>query len=290
MRRAYTLLEILIALSLLTIVISVIGATVHQQTRLLSVSRTTVLESELARAILERIARDLRSAIIIEEKVVEEETGEASTTSSDAIMWDPLFGDLAIMSSSETDESEEAEEIVGSRTGIYGGTEWLQIDTFQMPRYDSRGGKVTRTTHSFLSDRISAIKTVFYYIGEDTGIVESPAIETTDSLGRTTSINSAPRCGLFRRVLDRAAHELLLDEGRESEYEPHDFLLAPEITAIEFLYFDGAAPDEDKQSGIAWLDSWDMETMETLPKGIKITLWLRRANGEPLAFSLIVAL
>jgi hypothetical protein len=50
-------------------------------------------------------------------------------------------------------------------------------------------------------------------------------------------------------------------------------ILAPEIAAINFRYFDG----------IEWLLTWDGRTTGTLPQAVEITLGVRIPDGAPSA-------
>lgn len=60
---AYTLLEIILALALTTIILGLVAMAIHVHLRVAEVSRGQVEEAQLARALLQRIAGDLRNAI-----------------------------------------------------------------------------------------------------------------------------------------------------------------------------------------------------------------------------------
>jgi hypothetical protein len=61
--RAFTLLEIILALGLSALVLMAVGTAISLHLRLLDTGRTKVEEAQLARAILRNIAQDLRSAV-----------------------------------------------------------------------------------------------------------------------------------------------------------------------------------------------------------------------------------
>ena len=60
---AYTLLEILLALALTTVILGLVAMAIHVHLRVADVSRGRVEEAQLARSLLQRIAGDLRNAI-----------------------------------------------------------------------------------------------------------------------------------------------------------------------------------------------------------------------------------
>jgi hypothetical protein len=151
-----------------------------------------------------------------------------------------------------------------------------------------------------ISDRLSASKTVLYYLGKDTGqlSIDDPRYQPdqlTGSLGRSLDPN-AVRYGLFRRQLDRQATQYAIQEGREWEYEQEDEPFAPEVEWIEFAYFDPTLA----QTGTTgdWVESWDMDDRQTLPLAIRITVAIRRPAldlwsssstvPEPVIYSLVV--
>ena len=62
-RRGFTLLELILALGLTVIVLGLVGMAVNTQLRLAAAGRAHVEESQLARALLHRIADDLHNAV-----------------------------------------------------------------------------------------------------------------------------------------------------------------------------------------------------------------------------------
>ena len=73
---AYTLVEVMIALFLTTVILMFIGMAIESNLRLVVVERTEVEETQLARAVLEKIARDIRSVVVS----VREENLEVDTS------------------------------------------------------------------------------------------------------------------------------------------------------------------------------------------------------------------
>ncbi|MDR2440575.1 MAG: hypothetical protein LBE12_14530 [Planctomycetaceae bacterium] len=289
MSRAYTLFEVLIALALMTVILMFVTMAIDIYLRQMMVNRTEVEESQLARAVLEKIARDIRSVIV----AVREEQLEVDTESLTS-----LFGfstNLSTSSSvdnssttsieSELTEQSETSEIYGTIPGIYGNSEWIQIDTALLPRGEMYGSRQMRS--SGMADRLSPSKTVLYYLGSETGQItglEDPQYQPDQligSLGR--SLNpTAIHYGLFRRQLDRFVTQYAVNEGLETEYEQYDEPLAPEVEWIEFAYFDPTAGQEGSTGD--WIEYWDMDERQMLPTAIRITVAIRKQSfGQSLS-------
>ena len=267
--RAYTLVEVMIVLVLLTTVILLISVSLDIHLRQMVVNRHEVEEAQLAQIILEKIARDIRSVVI----PLREELLEIDTDLFAVVLGDEEYG--------EEYEDEETPILYGVVPGIYGAAEWLQIDVAKLPRGEMYGSRPIRRGSSSAADRLSASKTVLYYIGKDTDGFDpdDPRYRTEyllGSLGRSLDPD-APQSGLFRRELDRQATQYILREGIEEDEEQHDELLAPEVAWIRFRYYD---PTFEEQPGVfgAFLESWDMDDRQILPHAIEIAVAIRRPD------------
>jgi type II secretory pathway pseudopilin PulG len=314
-KTAFTLIEVVIVLFLMASLITLVGSAISTHLRILDSSRTEVAEAQLARALLEKIARDLRNTVV----AVKQETLEVDTTSVSEILGSQSGTAVNDVLSAVTGESESSESssapaksgtVAGTSPGIYGDLEWLQIDTAKLPRGENFRSKITHSGTSPLADRLSPSKTVLYYLGEDTGTGTRTIKEIDDSLGALGYSYergaSAIRCGLYRREMDRLATEYMVNEGLETEREECDELIAPELEAIEFLYFDQTIESTSRTSSSSaqgdWAEAWDMSENGALPRAVRITIWLRRqspqksyfASGQEsvstVAYSLVVVL
>lgn len=275
--RAFTLIEIVIALALMSVLMVFIVAALDVHLRQMSINRTEVEEAQLARAVLEKIARDIRSAVV----ALREEELEVDTETLSLMFG--LYGIdetqyLADPTETASAMLEEETEVYGTIPGIYGETDWIQIDTALLPRGEMYGSRQVRSG-SVLTDRLSPSKTVKYYLGDDTGQMlgaDDPRYDPDNmvgSLGRSTD-STAVRYGLFRRQLDRMVWQYSNNEGADTEYEPYDEPLAPEVEDIEFAYFD---PEAGQQGEVGdWVDYWDMDERQMLPLAVRITVFIRR--------------
>jgi len=280
-RRALTLVEVLLALLLMSVVMLMIGFAIDSNMRLLDSARTEVEETQLARALLEKIARDVRSVV-----VAKKEENLAIDTSIFNSMFDSYGIDSALLSQSGLDDyyatSEETDSVddwtevpdsgtvVGTMPGIYGSTEWIQIDTGRLPRGETYRTDLVLAEGTILGDRNSPTKTAFYYIGKDTGMLsaaESTEERISSSLGLPLD-RYGPQYGLYRRLRDRYVCKYAEANGLDYEYEQYDEALAPEVEGIEFWYYD----TENEE----WLDYWDMDEIGYLPAAVRVIIHIRK--------------
>ncbi|MDR2115215.1 MAG: hypothetical protein LBP87_02425 [Planctomycetaceae bacterium] len=288
-RAAYTLFEVLISLVLMTVILMFVTMAIDLYLRQMMTNRMEVEESQLARAVLEKISRDIRSVIVaVREEQLEVDT--ESLTSLFGFSADLGVSDLGGLSTantgSELTEQPEVTEIYGIMPGIYGDTEWIQIDTTLLPRGEMYGSRQTRSFG--MADRLSPSKTILYYLGSETGQMtgfDDPRYQPDQligSLGRSLD-PSAVRYGLFRRQLDRFVTQYAVNEGLETEYEQYDEPLAPEVEWIEFAYFDPTAGQEGSTGD--WVEYWDMDERRMLPTAIRITVAIRKQSLGQSIFS-----
>ncbi|MDR2762333.1 MAG: prepilin-type N-terminal cleavage/methylation domain-containing protein [Planctomycetaceae bacterium] len=307
-RKGFTLVEILIALVLMLLILGIVTASIDIYLRQMVINRSEVEEAQLARALLERMSSEIRSA------VVQASEEESTTEEIDAELLLSIFGNVASGNSESTANSsstsnssansnsttlsatsaaseqsadstlsELAESTVtvkGTIPGIYGDIDWIQIDVTRLPRGELFGSRRMRVGSQFQTDRLSSTKTIYYYLGKDTGMIadtNDPRYkpdQLTGSLGRLTDM-TALQYGLFRREFDRQVTQYIVNEGKETDYEQYDEIIAPEVEWIEFAYFDPSAATSSNPAG-DWVDYWDMDEKQTFPKAIKITIAIRR--------------
>ena len=307
--RAYTLIEVLIVLALLTTLMLLISMALDVHLRQMTIGRTEVEEAQLARITVNKIAEEIRSIVVpLREELLEVDTAALTALMGIEGASDLLSGLEGAMETGEgeTGESEEDGEepyIYGTIPGIYGGLDWIQIDTAKLPRGEMYGSRQIRRGTSAVADRLSASKTILYYLGRDTGMVtaDDPRYQPeklSGAIGRSIDPN-ALQYGLFRRQLDRQAMQYAIQEGLETEDEQYDEPLAPEVEWIEFLYFDPTIEQMGKMGD--WVEEWDMDERQMLPLAVHITVAIRRPNfgrsmlsfgsvveKEPVVYSLVV--
>ncbi len=305
-RSGYTLLELMLALTLAGFVLAAIGMAIDLHLRALDSRRTNVEEAEVARAVLRRMADDLRSAVAyttidfssLEDLAIGVVPDDFDIDDLDGANDDPNappedeplgedapFGE---MPEADPDAAGEEEMSLVSRVepppvvGVYGNRYELQIDISRLPRIDEYSATVSADGE--VRNIPSDVKTVTWYLitgprnysGLDTtNPGAAPEMETTSSMfgsvGGTRPMSSQPEQidprtglpyrGLVRRELDRAVTAWAATNGELPEIVLGE-VLAPEVTQLEFRYFDGTQ----------WLEEWDSEEIGGIPLAVEIAI------------------
>ncbi len=281
----YTLLEVILSLSLMSLVLLCVAMAIDFQLRVADAGRTNVEEAQLARVLLHRIADDLRAAITVSADA-SASTGSSASGSSDSSAssnggtgseggQDQAGGqeggaggenegqvETGGASSSATVETGAVSGASGSvvpqtTPGVYGGIDWLQVDISRLPRPDQVKAAIEPTDGSLIPVSLTDAKTVAYYLALPD---DSNSVDPLDP--------SSWSGGLVRQELDRsvaswASSQGLLDDSTSSESP-----LAPEVVALEFRYSDGTS----------WLEEWDTSQSGALPVAIEVTLGIQPAR------------
>lgn len=278
-RAGFTLLEVILALGLVSILLGAMAAAVDFHFRVVNNTRTRIEEARLARALLDRISRDIRGAVpydpidfesLVPGMVTTTSAGDLADLSEEMDFdTDILFGSS---SSSASEDGSDLTALTLSHTvpGLYGESEWLQVDVSRLPRPDQLTSEVIFSEDGLLADRVSDVKSVAYFVVDSTNAANY-SYSSVPGIG-----GFEEQGGLVRRQLDRAvtqyASESGLLEAIDQELEP----VAPEVAAIEFAYFDGSE----------WTDTWDSDLEGTLPKAVEVVLYLRRQQTSGAWFGL----
>jgi prepilin-type N-terminal cleavage/methylation domain-containing protein len=269
--QGFTLLEILLALSLTAVVAALIGGLVQLYLVNESSGRDQVRQAQLARAILNMIAEDIRSTVRyqpFDASGLSQILGGGGGQPASAPPSNSGGGAAAASSSPSAASASDPSQATSTASlppGIYGTDTSIEIDISRLPRPDEYFPLGSNMTTGTLGDLPSDIKTVAYF-------VQAPnALGIQDPLGGLEPINdpstSSDTGGLVRRSLDRAVTQYAYEMGQTDSLRRTGELLAPEIVAIEFEYFDGAM----------WQLQWDSST-QGLPLVVRITIAIQKAS------------
>jgi len=247
-RPAYTLLEVILALALTTVVLGLIGMSIRVHLGVADKSRVQVEEAQLARGLLQRIADDLRNAVPYSAA----SEASASSTSSNTSETNALSSDDATTNTTDT-------SLLG---GVYGDARRLQMDTSRRPR-PIRLPAAYEAADASLAIPLSDVKTVVYSLGEPDAAAAS---EGTAGSPPTAS-------GLYRRELERANYVCAVQQGQTELLGQATDLLAPEVVDLRFTYYDGTT----------YYDSWNTTEQGKLPVAVKAAIRIRRPRVNVLS-------
>jgi prepilin-type N-terminal cleavage/methylation domain-containing protein len=269
----FTLLEVILALGLTAIVISLVGTAVNSTLRTIDSGRRRTEREQLARAIMHRIADDLRAVVRYEpfdDSGLNSDIGgvggstggnDSSNTSSDSnqtggnTSGQNNNGTGTQTSNSQSSQDEESTEptLTVPIAGIYGFQNEVRIDITRIPRLDEYLYADGVNTPLPRGD----VRTVTYFLGGSANGLAT----TTLSASATTASTTAS--GLARMEIDRAT-ALWQTQSASAAGSQNVVVLAPEVASLEFRYFDGSQ----------WLTEWDTTTQGGVPRAVEISIYL----------------
>jgi hypothetical protein len=270
-RAGLTLIELLLAVALAATLMLAVAMAVDIYLRLVDSRRTTVEEAQLSRAVLRRIADDIRGTLSfdpVDFSSVEElaGSGDAPPPSGDAAggggggMGNGMGGG-GEQGGSESEDRTEATETAAAAAppvpGLYGSQYALEIDVSRVPRPDEY---LFPPVGEAGSGSLGDVKTIAYYLRTDSAAAAAP-------LANPDMSPAGGGRGLVRRVLGRAVTHWAAENGGLADLERAGEVIAPEVTALEFRYFDG----------LTWLTTWDSDQLGGLPLAVEIVMAIQPA-------------
>lgn len=283
-RSGWTLLEMMLALALTTLLLSAIYNAMHIFYRGVNTTRSNVERDQLARTVLRRVSDDLRSAVRYMPADTSGLSGAASGGLADAAAalgaatggtgssgstpsipsstsssGSGSSSSGSSGSSGSSDSSDTSTESTDTTTappipGVYGSSNYLQIDICRLPRPDEIAANASRGMPT------SEVRTVSY------------------SMGQGNDPNGLP--ALIRTEQSRAA--ALYGSTNGTSIDPatnNTQVLANEVASVEFLYFDGTE----------WLPEWDSTAMGSVPLAIDVRVIMRSPEQQAAADEGLVA-
>lgn len=276
-RRAFTLLELMLSLSLIVMATALIGSLMQMYARNFETRGDDIRRMQLARAVLNMIAEDIRSVVLEQEydpSVLEQQLGAGGGQAAPA---DPAAGTSDLASAGDAagsdamaPEGDLADTVTTSYPpGIYGDQFTLMVDVSRLPRPDEYLVQQTSILDGTLTDVPGDIKTVTYFVQSSSsqGVADSMDVFREASGDPLTGYAS----GLVRRALDRGVVAYAEELGDSQRIARTGDLVAPEVIALEFAYFDSELAQ--------WVYEWD-SSQQSLPWLIQVSLAIQSATGS----------
>ena len=260
-RPGVTLLELIISMAISALVLGLIMFAINNHFYIVEKQRMHVEEVQLARALLNRIAIDIKSAVQYE--------GVDVTSALDGLSLDGLEG---LLGGSDSDIPTDLGDIETEspsydyqtsfpvNLGLYGNQNSINFDISRIPRQEEYQTLYTSNSMNELLDIPSDVKIISYYVRIGNGNLNTTARDVFNTS------DDVP--GLMRRQLSRAITSYAVENGNSEQLRKSDELLAPEVIAIEFRYFDG----------YEWLPQWDSDSYQALPLAIEVLLTLKSSS------------
>lgn len=289
MRRAFSLLELILALALSVVVVAAITTAIYQYMFHLSRQQAEIERKQVARGVVRMLTEDLRAAIqykpedysalenliesqslagigglagVDEENIDQEELEQqivdaVADQNSGTATAGGLSSESAPAAQSSGDEatgdtSEETEEEPaeeGGRPTLIGNEFFVRVDTSRLPRLDEYNPIVSRRATE--QSLPSDVKTITWFFST------SPP-QQQDAL----STNFGQRGGLYRRKIDRAVESYRGEEYIDPRPDQFCELISPEIAAIRLRYWNGEE----------WRIEWDSSQESGFPLAVEMEI------------------
>ena len=175
-RRGFTLIEVLLSLGLAALVLVALATAVDVHLRCLHIGRTNTEEAQLARALLLRIGSDLRSAAVanpVDASNILSAASEEAETAAGVMMGEEEATSTTGTSTVDTAMAAMVETEDEYVIGLYGESDWIQVDVRRTPRLDQYDYETLPSGSESLPDVVSGVKTVAYSLSADTGIAST---------------------------------------------------------------------------------------------------------------------
>lgn len=262
--RAFTLVEVLLALALTSIVVGAIYTAFNMYQRLSTAGRDQVERSQIARAIHRKMAVDIRSVLYKPPEEQENEDTDEDLSEEEMALEDQT---------TKIEVTDPTESIVAAK-GIVGGPNSLVLYVSRPPRNLAYTPvDQPRTVNSRSSDLISV---TYLLASPDNGGLQSTVAEYTKS------------SGLARLEGDRLVMDQLDASGDKQALASTARILAPEVTSLQFSYYG----DTGQGLGLQWYETWDTTVTKKLPRaiGVKLEILVGPAGSEkkPVACEFVI--
>ena len=281
MSAAFTLLEVLLTLSMSVVLMILVGAAIQFYARDMNVRDMDIRQTQLAAAVMQMIEDDLRATL--HNQPVDTSGLEALlAASAQQVSGGGGGGDSEDLTAAGIESEDETTTVETSTLdltsgaavletpGLIGNQYQIQIDLSRLPRLEEYVAMLDETTTD-IDDVPSDLKTVAYFVqaaGMIGGVQDPLNSLDPEAAGEVTG-------GLVRRSLDRAATVYAVSNGNLTLLNQTGELLAPEITAIEFSYWDG----------LNWELEWSSDEYGELPLAVQVRIYMTDPNASAEAIS-----
>ena len=287
-RRAFSLLELILALALTVVIFSAIAASFHVFLKTVTEQQREIEQHQVARNVMAIIGNDIRAALQYKPVDV---TGVENLAASELLVAGIIGGESAediiaidALGASEAEEdvsdvsggSDELteEEIaladcVDCRPTLIGTETALTVDVSRLPRLDEYNPLVASNSEEVQLP--SDLKAISYFIGRPSA---------GDNSGRNSLFSDQVNDlgGLYRRNIDRAVANYAGEEGIMDFADSYADLISPEVVELTFRYFDGEQ----------WNTEWDNFERGGFPLAVEIVVTMdpnRLNSDDPDSYS-----
>jgi type II secretory pathway pseudopilin PulG len=312
-RAAYTMLELMIAVGLTSLLMIALFAALQQYFSLQLDSNEEITRQQIARSLLRQMTRDIQSVVFVKKLANDETSGTSTSVSEGSSSTSSSSGSSGSSGSSSSGSSSggSSSDSSSAGSGTSGGTGSSSMSTGSA---SSGSGSLDGNSYGQSSIDPETVMTTYtnglmgtatdlqlfvsrpekslaYVASQD---LTSTSQRTSDLMiirylmaqsgggGLASAIadkesigtKSGP-VGIAKLEGDLYGLSTAVETSEESPQLAASKLLAKEVSGLQFRYYDG----------LGWQESWDSNALNEMPKAIEITLTLRNQEDAGEAFS-----
>ena len=274
----FTLIEILLALGLMLLVMTAAYAGMVMVQNVNVAGREEAERNQIARALERQMASDIRCLFYLPAPPPAasstESTGElASTDMGVGAADDPAARETSISEpSSDSNLEDPLASAMPRSLGVVGDATTLvlhvskptrmSMSSFESTNSMPTSGSILEANMAASTPHASDLRSISYFLAIPGGGGLPGLVGNSMKSGPALTMEDMGGIGLVRMDGDRLQMEQAdITMGADS-FSQQSQLLAPEVTELQFRYFDGAA----------WFTEWDSELQDALPRCIEITM------------------
>jgi prepilin-type N-terminal cleavage/methylation domain-containing protein len=283
----FTLLEVLIAMAVSLLLLGAVYSALDLHWKYSTAGRDEVERAQLVRAIFQRMELDIRSVVYpppTASDASQMAAGGSSTGSTAGSATGPAAGASGAGTagtastastagtastadgSTTTTPADSTEAITQTTVGVIGDSQTLMLHVSRPSRHLEYA---TLFDEQSVAARSSDLLSVAYFVATSGGSGLQGLVGSRLGGGATGTAR-----GLARLEGDRLMMNLADEQGNLDALASQTELLAPEVTAVQFLYYDGAE----------WLTDWDSTALGGLPRAIRVEMLVQQQ-----VYSLVIA-
>ena len=312
--RGFTLLELLIAIGLTSILMIALFAAMNIYFKLQLDSHEEITRQQISRTLLRQMTRDIQSVVFVKKKTVDEEstktggtgtggTGTGSTGTGGTGTGGTGTGSTGTGSTGtgSTGTGSTGTGSTGTGSTGTGSTGTGSTGTGSTGTGSTGTGDTTAAMLTYTSGLVGSTNDLLLYVNRpdrNLSYVDAQSLTSTsertgdlmiiryliaDTGGGGLSSQIAKRfssgddgpIGLVRITGDLYGMSTAVQAGNEEDFTNVDKIDAKEVSRLEFRYYDG----------LAWQETWDSNDQNALPVAIEILLTLRNLESASSAHS-----
>ena len=271
-RAGFTLLELLIAIGLTSILMVALFSAMDIYFKLQLDSQEEITRQQISRALLRQMTRDIQSVVFVKKQAVDDEetaptspgTGSAASGGSTPAGGSTQAGGSNSLSSTgstaQTTDGDTTAAMLKYTSGLVGSATDLLL---YVSRPDRTLSYVDAQSLTSTSERTGDLMMIRYLVAD------TSAGGLSSTIAKRFAGNKNGPIGLVRITGDLYGMSTAVQAGEERDFTCVDQIDAEEVSQGAFSYFDG----------LNWQETWDSTTLNSLPVAIEIILTLRNAES-----------